>query len=301
MMTNTRCTFRSAVSLGAVALATSGRLRQAGRRHLAGREDGAGRARHRRDEGHRRGRLHLRPADRDELRGHVRVLRGQELRPVQGAVQPDQQRSPRASPTRTRRSSRPTATRRIRCCGWTCAPSRSCCRCRRWRRSATTRCSSATAIRSTTVTSAAAPPATKPATTWWSAPIGRARRPPASRRCSVPRTQFSLAIFRTQLFNPDDMPNVVKVQAGYKVQPLSAYLKQPAPPRGARHQLPEDRQGTGQDELLRVSRLRAAVRPAGTGGEGNPREAGPHRHRPGQEVRLQGPLARAQGRSRVWA
>ena len=28
---------------------------------------------------------------------------------------------------------------------------------------------------------------------------------------------------RTQLFNPDDMPNVVKVQAGYKAQPLSAY------------------------------------------------------------------------------
>ena len=26
------------------------------------------------------------------------------------------------------------------------------------------------------------------------------------------------------------MPNVVKVQSGYKVQPLSAYLKQPAPP-----------------------------------------------------------------------
>jgi hypothetical protein len=26
------------------------------------------------------------------------------------------------------------------------------------------------------------------------------------------------------------MPNVVKVQAGYKVQPLSAFLKQPAPP-----------------------------------------------------------------------
>jgi hypothetical protein len=26
------------------------------------------------------------------------------------------------------------------------------------------------------------------------------------------------------------MPNVVKVQAGYKGQPLSAYLKQPAPP-----------------------------------------------------------------------
>ncbi|HMK36144.1 MAG TPA: DUF1254 domain-containing protein [Desulfomonilaceae bacterium] len=43
-------------------------------------------------------------------------------------------------------------------------------------------------------------------------------------------TQFSAAAYRTQLFNPEDMPNVVKVQSGYKVQPLSAYLKQPAPP-----------------------------------------------------------------------
>jgi hypothetical protein len=43
-------------------------------------------------------------------------------------------------------------------------------------------------------------------------------------------TQFAIAGYRTQLFNPADMPKVVKVQAGYKVQPLSAYLKQPAPP-----------------------------------------------------------------------
>jgi hypothetical protein len=43
-------------------------------------------------------------------------------------------------------------------------------------------------------------------------------------------TQFSLAGFRTQLFNPGDIDNVIKVQAGYKGQPLSSYLKQPAPP-----------------------------------------------------------------------
>jgi hypothetical protein len=43
-------------------------------------------------------------------------------------------------------------------------------------------------------------------------------------------TQFGLAIFRTQLFNPADMPNVLKIQKGYQVQALSAYLKQPAPP-----------------------------------------------------------------------
>jgi hypothetical protein len=43
-------------------------------------------------------------------------------------------------------------------------------------------------------------------------------------------TPFTFAAFRTQLFNPGDMPNVEKVQAGYKGQPLSAFLKQPAPP-----------------------------------------------------------------------
>ena len=37
-------------------------------------------------------------------------------------------------------------------------------------------------------------------------------------------------LFRTQLFNAADMPNVVTIQAGYKVQPLSSFLGQPAPP-----------------------------------------------------------------------
>jgi hypothetical protein len=43
-------------------------------------------------------------------------------------------------------------------------------------------------------------------------------------------SQFSLAAYRTQLLDANDMPNVEKVQSGYKVQTLSAYLKQPAPP-----------------------------------------------------------------------
>lgn len=43
-------------------------------------------------------------------------------------------------------------------------------------------------------------------------------------------TPFVLALIRTQLFNPGDMPNVEKIQAGYKAQPLSAFLKRPAPP-----------------------------------------------------------------------
>jgi hypothetical protein len=43
-------------------------------------------------------------------------------------------------------------------------------------------------------------------------------------------TPFALTVIRTQLFNAADMPNVEKVQAGYRAQPLSAFLKQPAPP-----------------------------------------------------------------------
>jgi hypothetical protein len=43
-------------------------------------------------------------------------------------------------------------------------------------------------------------------------------------------TDFGIAGFRTQLFNPADLDNVKKIQAGYKAQPLSAFLGQPAPP-----------------------------------------------------------------------
>jgi hypothetical protein len=43
-------------------------------------------------------------------------------------------------------------------------------------------------------------------------------------------TQFGLVIFRTQLFNPGDIDNVRKIQAQYTTEPLSSFLKQPAPP-----------------------------------------------------------------------
>jgi len=54
--------------------------------------------------------------------------------------------------------------------------------------------------------------------------------PPGIKGVIRSTTQFCMAIFRTQLFGPADMPNVVAVQRGYKVEPLSAFLKQPAPP-----------------------------------------------------------------------
>ena len=52
-------------------------------------------------------------------------------------------------------------------------------------------------------------------------------------------TEFTLAIYRTQLFNPADIENVKKVQAGYKLQTLSGFLKKPAPPAAAEVKWPK--------------------------------------------------------------
>ena len=43
-------------------------------------------------------------------------------------------------------------------------------------------------------------------------------------------TDLNFVQYRTQLFDPSDLEGVKKVQAGYKVQPLSQFLGQPAPP-----------------------------------------------------------------------
>ena len=51
-------------------------------------------------------------------------------------------------------------------------------------------------------------------------------------------TQFGLVGYRTQLLGPNDMPNVKKVQAGYKVQPLSAFAHQTPAPAAPEIQFP---------------------------------------------------------------
>jgi hypothetical protein len=42
-------------------------------------------------------------------------------------------------------------------------------------------------------------------------------------------SEFVFPVYRTQLFNPADLDNVKKVQAGYKIEPLSTFLGQRAP------------------------------------------------------------------------
>ena len=70
-------------------------------------------------------------------------------------------------------------------------------------------------------------------------PDWKGQTPPGIKKVFHSTTQFSLAGFRTQLFNAEDMPNAVKVQAGYKPQPLSSYLKQPAPPAAPKVDFPK--------------------------------------------------------------
>ena len=43
-------------------------------------------------------------------------------------------------------------------------------------------------------------------------------------------TDFAYALFRTQLFNPDDLQNVKKIQSGYGARPLSKFLNAGSPP-----------------------------------------------------------------------
>lgn len=51
-------------------------------------------------------------------------------------------------------------------------------------------------------------------------------------------TDFVLVGYRTQLFNPADIVNVKKIQAGYTVEPLSKFLGEAAPPEPYKFDFP---------------------------------------------------------------
>jgi hypothetical protein len=72
-----------------------------------------------------------------------------------------------------------------------------------------------------------------------SGPGWKGQRPAGVAKAFALETQYALAIYRTQLFNPADIDNVRKTQAGYRVQTLSAFLKQPAPPAAPAPQFPK--------------------------------------------------------------
>ena len=110
-------------------------------------------------------------------------------------------------------------------------------------------------------------------------------------------TPFTLALFRTQLFNPGDMPNVEKVQAGYKAAAAVRLPQTIRPARRAEDRFRSRHHCRDQGQLLRVSRRSPAIRPRDVEGQGDPREACEDRHRPRQDLRVQGAIARTQSRN----
>ncbi|PRA57046.1 MULTISPECIES: DUF1254 domain-containing protein [Pseudomonas] len=52
-------------------------------------------------------------------------------------------------------------------------------------------------------------------------------------------SNIAYALYRTQLFDDKDLEKVKRIQNGYKVQPLSQYLKQPAAPAAAKINWPK--------------------------------------------------------------
>jgi hypothetical protein len=60
-------------------------------------------------------------------------------------------------------------------------------------------------------------------------PNWKGKTPKGVKKVFRSETEFVFAVYRTQLFNPADIDNVKKVQAGYKAQTLSAFSGQPVP------------------------------------------------------------------------
>src|ERR1700733_8118050 len=53
--------------------------------------------------------------------------------------------------------------------------------------------------------------------------------PEGAKKVVRSKTDLIIVVYRTQLFDPDDIDNVKKIQASYKVQPLSEFLGKLAP------------------------------------------------------------------------
>jgi hypothetical protein len=60
-------------------------------------------------------------------------------------------------------------------------------------------------------------------------PTWKGEKPKGLKSVIRSETDFVFVLYRTQLFNPSDIENVKKIQAGYKVQTLSQFLGKTAP------------------------------------------------------------------------
>ena len=70
-------------------------------------------------------------------------------------------------------------------------------------------------------------------------PDWKGQQPVDIDRVIYSESNIAYALYRTQLFDEKDLNKVKQIQNGYKVQPLSAYVKQPAPAKVAKIEWPK--------------------------------------------------------------
>lgn len=78
-------------------------------------------------------------------------------------------------------------------------------------------------------------------------------------------TDFALLLIRTQLFDPADIDNVKRIQAGYRAEPLSRFLNKAAPPPAPDIRWPKiDKQTAASDPFRYLGFLLQFCPPTGT-------------------------------------
>src|SRR4030095_3297547 len=139
-------------------------------------------------------------------------------------------------------------------------------------------------------------------------PGWKGRKPAGIKAVIRSETDFVFVLYRTQLFNPGDIEKVKKIQAGYTVQPLSAFLGEPAPPEapprgvlgaaraasGPPHRLHQAAQrgsGTHVAAVLQRSELRPRVLRSAPVGEGHDGALLRAEHRCREDARHPGAVA----------
>jgi hypothetical protein len=103
-------------------------------------------------------------------------------------------------------------------------------------------------------------------------------------------TPFALTLFRTQLFNPGDMPNVEKVQAGYKRSrsPRSSSNPRRRPcQRSISFRLPPRESRKTSTSISTLPSSSSTI----VGRQGGPHQTRQHWYRTGQNFRLQRPFS----------
>lgn len=70
-------------------------------------------------------------------------------------------------------------------------------------------------------------------------PNWKGAHPKGVKKVIQSETDIALAVYRTQLFKPEDLDNVKKIQAGYQVQTLSQFLGKPAPAAAPKIEFPK--------------------------------------------------------------